>query len=371
MKARSLAVALGLLPAAAGATWAQDRPQQALPPLITNETGIVDALRPSALAIDDGSATFSYVLRQLPPRVQVYPTENYFYVRFIHNGVPYTANIRLAAADRDQGKVNFAYGEQPTDWNDNPPHRHLVLGAEQGVTVEKVEALAYRVSHAGHSVTFVLNDLSQVMPPPGLLKPDEQYLGPVFDESGLYFFFVFNRRLKIFHFILDETGRVGDELVPLKGSEMIRIGKRTGFAFYQFEDRKILVGVHERESRLNTEFDGPFDQLPENFIAGEALRDAILAVNPALKGKIDRLGNFADGTSRYLINPYLLYRQASDLLIFPRCVSWKTVAPADRAACFVIDDEEAQKKSPRPLALKRRAGSAPARERVEPQPVRE
>jgi hypothetical protein len=353
MTARFAAIAMLLLAAVAAAP-AQGRGRNALPPLHTNEAGIVEALRPSALAIGDPLAVFSYVLGQLPPRVQVYPTENYFYFRFIHGGVPYGGNIRLAAADRDPGKVNFASNALPTDWDANPENRHAVLGSEQGVTVEKAGTLTYRVSHAGKTVTFVLNDLSQVKPPDGLLKPDETFLGPVFDESGIYFFFVFNSRLKIFHLILDETGRVGDELVPVTGSEVLRIGRRTGFAFYRFEGRNILVGVDERQSRLNTYFDGPFDQLPENFIEGNALRDAILTVDPRLKGKIDRLGNFADGSGRYLINPYLLYRQVSDLAIFPRCATWPAVKAADRAACFVIDDQEAQRKNPRPLALKRR-----------------
>ena len=102
----------------------------------------------------------------------------------------------------------------------------------------------------------------------------------------------------------------------MKGSEPIQIGKRTGFAFYPFDGRKILIGVDERQSRLNTYLDGPFDQLPENFIEGEALREAILAADPSVKGKIDRLGNFADGLGRYLIHPYLLYRQAGDLAVF-------------------------------------------------------
>jgi hypothetical protein len=55
------------------------------------------------------------------------------------------------------------------------------------------------------------------------------------------------------------------------------MGKRTGFAFYQdgLRHRKILVGVYEANYRLNTYFDGPFDQLPDNFIEGETLRKAI------------------------------------------------------------------------------------------------
>jgi hypothetical protein len=147
---------------------------------------------------------------------------------------------------------------------------------------------------------------------------------------------------------------VADRFTALKGVPPIQIGKRTGFALYPFGGRKILVGVSERQSRLNTAFDGPFDQLPENFIEGEGLREAILAADPRVKGKIDRLGNFAGGSGRYLIHPYMLYRQPGDLAVFARCATSKAVAAADRAACFVMDDDEAQRKNPRPLARKRR-----------------
>jgi len=187
-----------------------------------------------------------------------------------------------------------------------------------------------------------------------MLKADERFLGSIFDESAIRFFLVFNSRLKVFHYILDETTPVADQLIALKGNAPIQTGKRSGFAFYPFDGRKILVGVDERQSRLNTYLDGPFDQLPENFIEGEALREAILAVDPSAKGKIDRLGNFAGGLGRYLIHPYLLYREAGDLAVIARCVTSKAVPAADRAACFVIDNDEAQRKNPRPLALKRR-----------------
>jgi hypothetical protein len=349
---------LAMMAAAVLLTWAvapacaEDRTPP--PPLDTNADEIAELLHDSPLAIYDPLEVFKYVLGQLPGRVQVYPTENYFYFRFVHKGVLYAGNIRLAAADRDRGKVDFSYNEFPTDWNDNPKNHHVVLGAEQGVKVEKAGPLLYRISHAGKTVTFALNDLSAVKPPADFLRTDEKYLGPIFDESGIRFFFIFNTRLKIFHFILDETTPVMDEFAPLKSDARILVGKRTGFALYQFDGRKILVGASERQSRLNTYFDGPFDQLPENFIEGDALRDAILAVDPGLRGKIDRLGYFADGSGRYLINPYMLYRQVSDLAVFTHCINSKAVKGADRPACFVIDDEEAQRPHPRPLALKRR-----------------
>jgi hypothetical protein len=347
MIAQAGIMVLALLAGGAAAAFAQDRIH-----LHTNETEIGEVLRDGGVSIEDPLAVFGVVLKNLPERVQVYPTENYLYFRFTQKGAVYVGNIRLAAADRDRGKVNFAYNEQPTDWNADPKNHRAVLGAEQGVTVEKAAPLTYRVTHAGRTVTFVLNDLSAVKPPPGMMRADETFLGPVFDESGIRFFLLFNSRLKLFHFVLDETTPVADQLAMPKGSKPVQVGKRTGFAFYPHDGRKILVGVDERQSRLNTTLDGPFDQLPENFIEGEALREAIVAIDPAAKGKIDRLGNFSDGSARYLIHPYLPYRQIADLAVFVRCMTSKAVAAADRAACFVIDDDEAQRKNPKPLALK-------------------
>ncbi len=350
MAARAIAITLALL-FCAGAARAQD---SARPVLHTNETDIGELKPGGTLAITDTFAVFSYVLNALPERVTVLPTENYYYVRFARDGVRYVGNFRLAAADRDQGKVNFSFSEEPTDWNNEPEERHEAFGTDKGVSVEKLAPLQYRVTLAGKSVTFALNDLSKVKPPASLLLADEKFLGPVFDESGLRFFLVFNTRLKIFHFLLDDSEPVPDAFLPSKVSSRIVIGKRTGFAFYVWGTRKIMIGASERQSRLNTYLDGPFDQLPENFIAGDELRDAEIAVEPAIKGRIDRLGNFDDDSGRFLIHPYMLYRELNDLAVFQRCVTSPKVKLSDQPLCFVIDDQEAQRKNPRPRALIRR-----------------
>src|SRR6202008_2567057 len=102
------------------------------------------------------------------------------------------------------------------------------------------------------------------------------------------------------------------------GSDRILVGKRTGFAFYRdhLRDRKILIGAYKPNMLTNTWFDGPFDQLPDNFIQGEALRDAFVANDPGLKGRIDRFGAFPGGEERMAIDPYLPYSAVSDLSIF-------------------------------------------------------
>jgi len=330
--AHRLAVAAVLVAASAAG------PAVAQAPRLDTDQAYVEHVRATEnLDVADPMAVLAFVLQSLPDRVKVYPTENYYYFGFFHAGTRYAGNIRLAAAERDSGKVHFEYYQARDEWSGEGFARTLVLDRASGVAVERLEPLLYRVSYGGRSVEFALNDLSRVKPPPAIVGPDESVLGPVFDESGIRFFLVFNARLKIFHFILDESEPVPDQFFPSGRTDRIVIGRRTGFAFYRdrLRDRKILIGAFEKNSRLNTYFDGPFDQLPENFIVGEELRAAILASDPATEGQIDRLGNFLDGSGRYLIHPYLLYRRESDLMVAHRCS--ERSGANDYYRCFVLD----------------------------------
>ena len=327
-----------------GDTHAEDAPQ-----LQTNQSYVEDVTRPTTLNVDDPMAVFGFVMSRLPERVKVYPTENYYYFGFMHNGIRYAGNIRLDASNRDEGKADFAYFEDTAQWYDDAPVKHLLLDASQGVTVEKVVRLVYRVTYQGKSVVFALNDLSQVKPPAGTLGPDEKFLGPIFDESAIRFFLVYNSKLKVFHYVLDETEKVADLFFPAKKSDRIVVGKRTGFALYKDHrlDRKILIGAFAGNMQANNYFDGPFDQLPDNFIEGEALRDAILAVRPQLKGEIDRFGSAPDGSIRFMIGPYFPYREISDLDPIHACAQRKQKQP-DYYRCFVTDDESGGMVAPKP-----------------------
>jgi len=313
---------------------------QALPRLRTNEAAIVDALRPAAFDIKDPMAVFAFVLGSLPARVTVYPTENYYYFRFVHAGVPVAGNLRFDPRNRDKGKVYFGYYQDNADWIRDGFEQSVELDGNRNVLVERTGLLHYRVTYRGTSVLFALNDLSQVRPPAGVLGPDERFIGPVFDESAVRFFLIYNAKAKVFHYILDETARMVDALVPLPHSDRILIGRRTGFAYYRDHrlDRKILVGVFERNVRLNNSFDGPFDQLPDNFIEGEALREAIIDSEPSVKGQIDRLGYFQDDETRYAISPYMQYRTGSDLMQVHRCATDRRVPASSYYRCFVMDE---------------------------------
>jgi hypothetical protein len=311
------------------------------PQLHTNEAFVEDVTRSTTLPNSDVIATFAFVLGNLPDTVKVYPTENYYYFFFYHNSIRYSGNIRLDASDRDDGKLYFAYYEDFAEWAEQTPAKYQTFDKSDGVTVEKLESLVYRISYGGKSVVFKLNDLSGVKPPATLLGPDESYIGPIFDESAIRFFLIFNRRLKLFHYVLDETITVPDHFVAAKRTNHIVIGRRTGFAFY--EDyrlkRKILIGVFEANVLVNNYYDGPFDQLPDNFIEGDALRQAIVEVEPTLAGKINRFGRGPDG-NRYLIAPYIYYRAEDDLERVDKCATSRRRGDDTYYNCFVHKEEE-------------------------------
>jgi len=332
--AAGVSLAVIMLVQGAGFAVAADRPQ-----LWTHQSYVEEATRTTELPLSNIKGMFAWVLDNLPDRVKVYPTENYYYFRFLHNGVSYAGNIRLDAADRDSGKVHFAYFEDMEEYRAMPLILYRILDKSAGVTVEKVDRLLYRVSYNGKSVLFELNDLSQVKPPATAISPEETYIGPIFDDSAIRFFLIFNPRLKIFHYVLDETVPVNEEFITSRITDRILIGKRTGFAFYRDArlDRKILIGVFEGNATVNNYFDGPFDQLPDNFIEGDILQNALIASDPQVEGIIDRLGHFADGSGRYAITPYTYYRTEQDLMPFHTCTTDSRVPADDYYSCLSMD----------------------------------
>jgi hypothetical protein len=325
--------------------------------LETNQSYIEEVTRQTNVPLHDLKAMFAFVLRSLPDRVNVYPTESYYYYTFYHRGVRYAGNIRLDAKDRDEGTVHFAVFEDYQEWTEGKPIQYRTFNRSDGVVVRKTERLVYRVSLEEKTVEFRLNDLAHVVPPKHAVAPGEQYLGPVFDESGVRLFLLFNPRLKIFHFVLDETVSLSEPFQIALSTDRILIGTRTGFAYYRDlrRDRKILIGVYEGNSRVNNQFDGPFDQLPDSFIKGEELRSAILAIDPSLKGKIDRFGGSPDGSGRFLIAPYLHYSEQEQLSVFHQCATDKRVPIVSYYQCFVLDYSGYESGDILPMALKKLA----------------
>ncbi|MGI9415255.1 MAG: hypothetical protein ACR2PM_16385 [Hyphomicrobiales bacterium] len=312
------------------------------PAVHTNQDYLEEVARTRAIETQDVMSVFGFVFGGLRDEVTVYPTENYFYFTFFHDGIEFAGNIRLDTLDRDKGVLHFAYFTAYNRWNEELVTEYRQLTADDGVTVEKVEALIYRVTYGERSVTFKLNDLRNVRPPTGTMSPDETYVGPVYDEAGIPLYLIYNKALKIFHYVLNESGPVAEIYTPSRVSDRILVGHRTGFAFYidRFRNRKILIGVYQGNSLVNNYFDGPFDQLPDNFIEGDTFKKILEDAFPEIRGKIDRFGNAAGAQSRVLITPYMHYTSQYELTLFSDCA---TAAADDQAVyykCFSIEEED-------------------------------
>ncbi len=307
--------------------------------LSLNESYVDSVRANTALKTDSVESVFAYVLSSLKSEVFVYPTENYYYFDFVQDGIDYTGNIRLSVVDRDKGFVHFNFYKTFTRWRRDLDYRYRKFGPDDGVTVEKRGDFLYAVSYRGVERVFHLNDRLPRKAPKGVLGPDDRYIGPIFDESGIRFFLVYNKAAKVFHYILDETVPVADQLYPSQFSDAILMGWRTGFAFYKDGnlDRKILIGVYEENSNTNNFLDGPFDQLPDNYLAAGALRDALIDMDPSLTNKIDAFG-FWSNDARYLIGPYLYYSSEDQLLMFDNCARSGEMTAPDYYRCFVAED---------------------------------
>jgi hypothetical protein len=307
----------------------------------THQSYVESLMEGADLDIKNKKAVFAYVFKALPERVKVYPSENYYYFRFNHQGLTYAGNLRLENDLRDQGKIHFAYTADFSYWVPAGETEHVLLEGKDGIALERIDPLTYKLTYEGKSVTFELFDLSKIKVPPAIVGPDEKVIGPMFDESAVRFFLVYNSKLKQFLYVLDETGPATETLLSSQVSDRLLLGQRTGFAFYRDHklDRRILVGVFSGNVQVNNYFDGPFDQLPDNILEGDVLRDAILEVDPSLKGKIDRFGSSFNGETRFMIAPYLQYQDEKELGMFHRCATSKKVKPELYYACFAVSED--------------------------------
>ncbi len=271
---------------------------------------------PVSLDLKNPEAVFQYVFSALDPTVMVYPTENYYYFVLNVNGKPIWGNLHLPPAGRDAGLIDFAFWE----FSDNPdpkverPSYYKRFGRADGVIIKKLTDWQYQVSYQGKNVLFNLNHIPQTPPKNFSLRANEVFTQKTFDESGYSFFLIRNMMPPSFSFVLNDEIALPEPLIPVRKN--FWLGKKSGFVFYEDSDdhRKTLIGVSAENSEKNNYYDGPFDQLADNYVQGDEFRSAILAVYPYLAGKIDKYGQFLDRDgARLAISPYKTYQKLEEL----------------------------------------------------------
>lgn len=338
-----LFITIGLLIALLGQKFAASL-TTALPRLHTNEAFLED-IRTSRLNLSDTDAVFRYVFSRLNDEVDVYPTENYYYFRFYSGGYEVWGNINVGSKGSHQGQVRFAYfaafGRREGPFADQIIQQHKFYSAADGVTLTEMDPLTYRVTYRGRSVRFRLHDVPQSPPPPQQLREGETFVFRTFDESGFQLVLLYDTAQPAFRFVLDEAAPLPDTLEQL--GDRLLVGRRSGFAFYEdtAASRKVLVGVDARNRDRNNYYDGPFDQLADNFIRDDSFKRHLEAAYPDLKDRITDHAIYADEQgqptlTRFALQPYFIYDSFAQLTAeVERCRQAEDTAAT--VACLTFD----------------------------------
>jgi hypothetical protein len=178
------------------------------------------------------------------------------------------------------------------------------------VYVKRIDDFKVSVTYEGKTVMFNFFDAGTTPPKKGTITPNEVYVGPTFDESGLRFYLVFNNKVKKLYWVLNEDGFVPEEFTPY--SKDVVIGDRTEFAFYNdtLNHRKIMIGANGMNVLANNWYDGPFDQMPDNYVHAGRIQvkkylDEHYGFSPL---QIDNYGKYAGKVGiRVPVAPYRVY----------------------------------------------------------------
>ena len=292
--------------------------------LVLNQRWI-EALSSDPVDLEDVDEVFWHVFSRLPDSVTVYPTENYYYFKLYVDGRQFWGNIRLPAGRRERGVLSFAYfefRESPFETSSRLQRAKYFTIAD-GLIMEEVDPFTYSVSYAGKDVVFNFNRISQDPPNLFSLADDEVFVQRTFDESGYQFFLIFNESERYFLWVLNEEELVPDSLEPLQDElarETLLVGKRSGFAFWVDKangNRKILAAIRGQSATRNDYYDGPFDQLADNYVDVTDVSKYMQLASPSLQGRIDKYGYFTDRESgRVSISPYYVYFSLESLADF-------------------------------------------------------
>ncbi len=261
---------------------------------------------------------FWFIFSRLPDQVTVYPSENYFYFVFYAGGREMWGNIRLPAGRREHGVLSFAYFEfieLPSYPGTGVSSAKFYTDAD-GLKLEEIEFSKWRVTYNKRSVIFNLHKLRQ--DPPNLfpLGKDEVFVERTFDDGGMQFFLLFNERSNYFIWVLNEEERVPDFFNTI--NEDLVAGKLSGFAFWVDKahgGRKVLLAVRRLSVIRNDHYDGPFDQLADNYVDQTHISEYMIKANPSLAGHIDKYGYYTDTDRplRVALSEYGSYYTTSEL----------------------------------------------------------
>ncbi len=304
---------------------------------VTNES-FINGLY-AGLKLDSEDEVFAYVFSKLKNKVTIFPSENYYYFRFPARGKMIYGTLTLFPTERDSARIGFGYAAKVEDKYRNRNYfvrgGGRTYGKEDGVTVKELAVDRFEVRFRGKTVEFTLHDPGYAIPNNARLAADEEYVGSNFDESGLRFHLIFHKKINRLFWILNEDGFVPESFAATQYGRRVVMGNRTEFMFYNDSllSRKVLIGVSGWNVNHNNWYDGPFDQLPDNYVkAGKInMRKYIVADIGIDSAAIDQYGRYGPA-HRVPVAPYTVYYSDLEMDFAQICLQIED--PTERLQCL-------------------------------------
>lgn len=263
-------------------------------------------------------AAFAAAFASLPDEVSLWSNRNIYQYQLSGGAGALFGGFNLDAVNRDRGRIGFdLHGK-----SEPPDHRGWTFGRDDGVKVTKVTPDLYVVYFNRKAVIFRLNQHTGLRPGAASIRSGETYLGSVRDQTGLGFFLIRQEGAKRYFYTLDEA-LLNEKLEPVADSAQIRIGARSGFAYYRdrYLPRWILIGVRGKYADHDSLYNGPFDDAQNQRWRGGAVTKAIKSRRSGTAGPVERSENLAVTGAGVLVQPYMLYKSVNELSAFDQCAA--------------------------------------------------
>lgn len=249
------------------------------------------------------------VLASLPARTVVVPTEEYFYFEMYFDGAWIAGNLRFS--DAEDGVLHCGFYLRA----DTSVAGYAALTSIDDLDVCADASSGHRVAtiedrRTGARVAFDLVNPATLQFVSSLpRRGEERLVSPIIDESGTCFALLYNDATREFYYIL--AGLPADDRLADAASGTLQLAERSRFAFARDAlGRPVLAGVREDEIRVNSFYDGPFDQVPPHLPLRELIREAYPGIEAHAHDALDPHGNWsASRGTRVAISPYLDYRE--------------------------------------------------------------
>lgn len=267
-------------------------------------------------------SAFGFVFKCLENEIVIGNSENYYYFEILINGRHFKGNFGLFRNEIENGKLSFNCKEVVSIEEEfyKPIEFNKLFSSKDSLAFVIKDPFSFLIKYKNKSVSFsitktLIEEQFKVLLP----KNDFNFLGKCFDDSGLNFSLFQNKVNNQFMFVLDEDNAQVENFLKL--SDNIFIGLRTGFAFYIHPETKskVLFGVNKNNEYENNNCDGPFDQLPDNYLYVNKINLGFLIskLDMTQKELLDQYGNYtSESDSRYSITPYYTYNNIEDLMLY-------------------------------------------------------